>query len=338
MKIASSTISLDSQHVSVEQHSVRESLRMWQGGARPDFEGSNGRGLALGRQSALVAISEAAKQAASKAEAIETAVGDIENDPTMQLLLRMLEAMTGRPIKHLGKIHAGEEPPQGQRLGWGLEYDRQISHYEAEVTTFSAEGVIKTADGKEISFSLELAMSREYYEESTFSLRAGDAVFKDPLTINFDGQAAQLTETKFAFDIDSDGTQDDISFVAPGSGFLALDRNGNGTIDDGSELFGTQSGNGFADLAQYDSDGNLWIDENDAVFDDLRIWSKDANGQDSLISLARSGVGALYLGNISTPFSLNTATNQSLGMIRASGVYLTESGSVGMLQQIDLTV
>jgi len=337
MKIASSTISLESQHVSVEQHSVRESLRVWQGNERPADNG-NGHGLALGRQAALVAISEAGRTAANKADAIESAVNDIDNDPTIQLLMRMLEAMTGHKIKRLDKAHAGEQQGQGQRMGWGLEYDRQISHYEAEVTTFSAEGVIKTADGKQINFSLELAMSREYYEESNFSLRAGDAVFKDPLVINFNGSAAQLTDTKFAFDIDSDGQQDNISFVGPDSGFLALDRNANGMIDDGSELFGTQSGNGFADLAAYDSDGNLWIDENDAVFADLRIWSKDASGLDSLSTLAQMGVGALYLGDVSTPFSLNTASNQSLGQVRATGVYLNESGSAGTLQQIDLSV
>jgi hypothetical protein len=337
MKIASSTISLESQHISVEHHSVRESLRIWQGNARPDSEG-HGRGLALGRQAALVSISEAARTAANEAEAIEAAVKDIDNDPTMQLLQRMLEAMTGRHIKRLEKSHGDDAPGQAQRVGWGMEYERHESHYEAEITTFSAEGVIKTADGKQISFSLELAMSREYYEETSVSLRAGDALLKDPLVINFAGSAAQLTDTKFAFDIDSDGTQDNISFVGPDSGFLALDRNANGTIDNGSELFGTQSGNGFADLAAYDSDGNLWIDENDAVFADLRVWSKDASGQDNLSTLAQSGVGALYLGNVTTPFSLNTATNQNLGLLRATGVYLNENGTAGTLQQVDLAV
>ena len=54
--------------------------------------------------------------------------------------------------------------------------------------------------------------------------------------------------------------------LGSGSGFLALDKNGNGKIDDGSELFGTKSGDGFADLAEYDSDGNGWIDEKGRVY------------------------------------------------------------------------
>jgi hypothetical protein len=336
MKIASSTISLESRHVSVEQHSVQESLRVWRGRERPDFEG-HGRGLALGRQAALVAISEAGKKAANQADAIESAVSDIENDPTMQLLTRMLEVLTGHKIKRLGKFHEDARGQSG-RMGWGMEYDRQVRHYEAEVTTFSANGVIKTADGKQISFNLELMMSREYYAESNFSLRAGDALFKDPLVLNFNGSAAQLTNTRFAFDIDVDERLDDIAFVGPDSGFLALDRNDNGTIDDGSELFGALSGNGFADLARYDTDGNRWIDENDSIFADLRVWQRDANGTDRLATLAQMGIGALYLGNVSTPFSLNNAGNQSLGQVRTTGIYLNEDGSVGTLQQIDLSV
>lgn len=351
MKIESSTVALESQHASVERHTVRESLRFWTGNTRPDFEG---RGRALGNPASLVSISDAANSAqAEETAAIKDSAEEAENDPKVQLILRMLEAMTGRKIrlvkaedlqpdektqKNLDKAKEAGETARRQRTGGGLEYDFHESHYEAEITTFSAEGVIKTADGKEINFNLELAMSREYYEETNISVREGDAVRKDPLVINFNGTVAQLTEQKFAFDIDSDGTQDNISFVGPDSGFLALDRNANGKIDNGSELFGTESGNGFADLAQYDSDGNLWIDENDAVFADLRILRKDAGGNDSLSTLAHSGVGALYLGNVSTPFSVNTVNNTNLGQVRSSGVYLYENGGVGTLQQVDLAV
>lgn len=74
----------------------------------------------------------------------------------------------------------------------------------------------------------------------------------DPLVINLNSSTAQVTDQKFYFDLDADGTADRISMLKSGSGFLALDKNGNGKIDDGSELFGTQSGDGFADLEEYD--------------------------------------------------------------------------------------
>ncbi|MFQ8776527.1 MAG: hypothetical protein ACLR78_02345 [Roseburia sp.] len=74
----------------------------------------------------------------------------------------------------------------------------------------------------------------------------------DPLVINLDSNIANVSDQKFYFDIDADGSDDSISMLNSGSGYLALDRNGDGIINDGSELFGTQSGNGFADLAAYD--------------------------------------------------------------------------------------
>src|SRR5690606_41257436 len=122
--------------------------------------------------------------------------------------------------------------------------------YEAEHTAFSATGEILTADGKRLRFELNLQMSREFYQSTSVSLRAGDAVRKDPLVINFGGNAAELTDQKFDFDIDADGEVDRVSFVGSASGFLALDRNSNGVIDDGTELFGARTGNGFAELAR----------------------------------------------------------------------------------------
>jgi hypothetical protein len=56
------------------------------------------------------------------------------------------------------------------------------------------------------------------------------------------------------------------------------DRNGDGAIDHGRELSGATTGDGFAELAAYDEDGNGWIDENDSIYQHLRIWSKDAQG------------------------------------------------------------
>ena len=89
-------------------------------------------------------------------------------------------------------------------------------------------------------------------------------------------------------------------------------------------------------MKQYDQDGNHWIDEGDAVYSQLRVWQRDASGKDQLTSLAQNGVGALYLGSVVSPFSINTASNQTLGQVRSSGVFLYESGQAGSLQQVDL--
>ena len=141
----------------------------------------------------------------------------------------------------------------------------------------------------------------------------------------------------FRFDLDANGEEENISFAGEGSGFLALDANGNGVIDDGSELFGTKSGDGFADLAAYDGDGNGWIDENDSVYSKLRIWTKDADGSDHLLDLKEANVGAIYLGSADTEFSFkNETTHETNGIMRRTGVYLRESGEAGTLSHVDL--
>ncbi len=198
-------------------------------------------------------------------------------------------------------------------------------------------GIIRTADGKEIQFSLDLVMQRQYSETSRESLRLGDARKTDPLVINFNGTAAQLSEQRFAFDLNTDGEAEQINTLLPGSGFLALDINGDGKINNGSELFGPATGNGFGELAQYDQDGNGWIDESDAIFSQLKIWTGGGTDGSKLDNLASLGVGAILLHSIETPFDIKTSTNQLLGSVRASSIYLSEDGAAGSVQQIDLT-
>lgn len=209
---------------------------------------------------------------------------------------------------------------------------------ETENTAFSAQGIAVTADGRQIGFNVSVEMSRAF-EGAYESISEEEYIITDPLVINLDSDVASVTDQKFLFDIDADGTKDEISFVGEGSGFLALDKNKDGVINDGSELFGTRSGNGFGDLAVYDKDKNGWIDEADDVFDKLVIWTKDENGEDKLMSLKEAGVGAVYLGSAGTEFSLNDAvTNESNAIIRRTGIYLKESGEAGTVQHVDLVL
>ena len=209
------------------------------------------------------------------------------------------------------------------------------THNESEYTTFQSTGRAITEDGRRINFGVELSMSRSFSAKFE-SLTAESFIMTDPLIINIDNKYAGLSDVKFKFDLDNDGKQEDISFAGEGSGFLALDKDGNGKIDNGSELFGTASGNGFADLAAYDDDGNYWIDENDAIYSKLKVWTKDADGNDRLLDLKEADVGAIYLGSASTEFSLKDGSNSSLGAIRRTGIYLKESGDVGTIQHVDI--
>ncbi len=208
--------------------------------------------------------------------------------------------------------------------------------YESETVTFATKGTVNTADGRSLEFNVEAVMSREYVAYSGFTVRESTALI-DPLVINLDGSPATVSDQKYYFDIDADGVEDYVSLPSAGSGMLALDRNGDGKINDGSELFGPTSGNAFAELKEFDLDGNGWIDEADAVFSALKIWSMEADGTERLISLKESGVGAICLQNASTEFSLKDAvTNATDAVIRSTGLFLFEDGTAGTVQQLDL--
>ncbi len=347
MKIADSSIQLASSQNQQQEHEVTESLRMWVDKRLPESAGN--RAGSLSRVADHVRISDAGLRA--QANEAAQAGSQLEcSDPKLAFVRQLLAALLGHDVRvfnasdlqqYYGAASTASQGVPAQSAGYGVEYDRREVYRESEQMSFEASGIVKTADGQEISFNLSLSMSRSYYMESNTSLRLGDAARKtcDPLVINFSGNAAELTDQRFAFDLNSDGTaSEQINFVTGGSGFLAFDRNGDGVINNGSELFGARTGNGFAELAELDSDGNGWIDENDAAYAQLLVWTKDTEGNDRLMSLKEANVGAISLANVASPFSIKDENNELKGQVRASGFYLQESGGVGSVQQIDLTV
>ena len=111
---------------------------------------------------------------------------------------------------------------------------------EAEHTAYRAGGFVKTADGRELNFNVDVEMSRAFCEKYE-SCMEESYTFVDPLVINLDSNVGSVSDQKFLFDLNADGEEEEISFAGVGSGFLVLDKNGDGKIGDGSELFGTQS-------------------------------------------------------------------------------------------------
>lgn len=223
---------------------------------------------------------------------------------------------------------------------WTKETHESITVSETETTSFSSTGTVVTSDGRTIDFNVSMEMSRSFTETVESISSETQYILTDPLVIQLDNAPETISDQKWFFDIDGDGEKEEISELSKGNGFLALDKNGNGIIDDGNELFGTQSGNGFKDLAEYDDDGNGWIDENDAIYDKLKIWAKDASGKDKLMSLQQADVGAIYLGSAATRFSHNNLeNNETQAVVQQTGFYLHEStGQAGIIQQIDFAV
>lgn len=270
------------------------------------------------------------------------ASGQTAMDSLRQQAIRSLFAMIfgiERTDKIFGDSISGKytmEQVSPNQNSLSLVVSEEFYYEESEQTSFDATGLVKTADGREIAINLNVNMSRrfsEYYKNEMQVMKVNTC---DPLVLNFDGGAPELSDQKFFFDLDADGEEEKISMLGSGSGYLALDRNEDGKINDGSELFGPDSGDGFRDLAAFDEDGNGWIDENDSIFEKLKIWCQDEEGNSVLYTLKEKNVGAICLHNVSTDFSLNGADNVTNGIVKSTGLFLYESGLAGTIQHLDL--
>lgn len=315
-----------------------EKLTVWTDGAQPTGD----------EASYVVEINQQAHEhTASKTSQTSNDCADDCRDQNTQTKLRLLEAlvyqMTGKRVKlqvslpQLDSTEAQPMAPVQPRDGWGLVYEYQETIAEEESIQFNSGGKVTTADGKSISFSLEFNMSRSYYQQSSVSIRMGDAAKIDPLVVVLNGGTPTLSKNRVAFDLNSDGKKEQIAFATGGSGFLALDRNGDGEINDGSELFGPQCGNGFSELRAFDLDKNGWIDESDEVFGRLSILSMSDSGEKTLVKLGDVGIGAIYLQEVGTQFEFKDMQAE-YGQMRSSSIYLRENGSAGTIHHIDLAL
>lgn len=144
--------------------------------------------------------------------------------------------------------------------------------------------------------------------------------------INLDDEGLITTSLKNGeyvfFDIDGDGLKEKTAWISGGNAFLAVDKNGNGVIDDVNELFGgKERGAGFAKLSQLDSNGDGKIDKSDERYSELLLW-QDRNfdgitDDGELQSLEAAGVECIDLNYISQDVWQN---GNLLGEV-SSGIY-----------------
>ncbi|NRA61905.1 MAG: hypothetical protein HRU25_13575, partial [Psychrobium sp.] len=133
---------------------------------------------------------------------------------------------------------------------------------------------------------------------------------RDPLTLDLNGDGIHLTnlEEGVYFDQNGNGIKNLSQWNSPEDGFLVLDRNMNGSIDNGTELFGDSTSinaqgdtaeNGYDALAVFDINADGKIDHNDSVYNDLNVWiDKNSDGisqSDELFTLAEIGVASISL-------------------------------------------
>ena len=174
----------------------------------------------------------------------------------------------------------------------------------------------------------------------------------DPLILDLNGNGKiDLTSTSNGvhFDHNGDGVSHKSSWVSKEDGILVYDRNGNGNIDDGGELFGnfTQikdkesnqrlAKDGYEALKEFDSNNDGLIDKNDDKFKDLKIW-QDANSngisdEGELKSLDELGIASLSLNHNEVNEDLGGGNTLSL-----KGSYTKTDGTAHSMGDLNFNV
>ena len=171
----------------------------------------------------------------------------------------------------------------------------------------------------------------------TFTSAQSAEVPKDPLLIDLDGDGIETTrvENGVYFDQENDGFAEVSAWVSSDDGVLAIDKNNNGTIDNGSELFGdsyvksdgTIATSGFDALSDLDSNGDGQINSSDTSFDAIKI----LKGDGTLLSLSDAGISSISL---TSKKSVITDSNGNRQL--TTGTYTKTDGSTGKISDYEL--
>ncbi|MCF7821714.1 MAG: VCBS domain-containing protein [Mariprofundaceae bacterium] len=162
---------------------------------------------------------------------------------------------------------------------------------------------------------------------------------RDPLTLDLNGNGLETVAPStppLLFDHLGNGIKQSSGWIAPDDGFLVLDRNGNGTIDSGAELFGDSTplatgGNavdGFDALAQEDSNADGVVDAQDANWANLQVW-QDANQDGFSQSGELSSLDQLGITGINVDSTLNSQVLANGNQIADLGTFTYADGRTG---------
>lgn len=203
------------------------------------------------------------------------------------------------------------EPPVSAEVAQSLDYQllRRTLNPDSEITISEAPPAASPAPSAARSSAATTSAasvnSDGLTQQSQLNVTVGTAAKPqpvqqtDPLVLDLAGNGftTRGLDDAVRFDLTGDGRPESISAPKGDDALLALDRNGNGRIDSGKELFGDQHGasNGFAELNKYDDNRDGRIDQQDSVFEQLSLLRFDAQGRQQQQTLAEAGVSAIHL-------------------------------------------
>ncbi len=193
-----------------------------------------------------------------------------------------------------------------------------------------AMGIFVVGSGFIVGEGIEKLLPKIRQFESWLEGVFGSYFFpRDPLILDLDGGGVSLTAlatSNVFFDLNNDGFREHTGWVSAGDGLVVRDLNGNGIIDNGSELFGSQTQNGFAALSALDSNADGKISSLDSAFTSLRVW-RDIN-QDGVSQTTE--LSTLPVANVaSINLTASASTTQRAGnAVEFIGNYTQTNGAV----------
>ena len=161
------------------------------------------------------------------------------------------------------------------------------------------------------------------------------------LDLNNDGVKTIGIEDGVYFDHGGDRFAEKSGWVDPNDALLVVDKNKNGIIDDGSELFGNNSilsndskaANGFVALAEFDSNRDGVVNQKDGRWSELKLW-QDRNGDGKiddgeLLTLEEAGVSGLNVRYVNQSHKDENGNDH-----RQVGSFIRDDGSVGTMTDV----
>ena len=264
-----------------------------------------------------------------------------DNSDILQFInaLTVIEIAKANDSARFNKIMPSDTPPLGAYSSGGVLYILPDGTYSWG--TYSDASI---AYAKYIVQKYERLLVSGEFMKSYVDMQKAQAEQNrriDPLVFDLDGDGittVSLEESNAFFDLDNNGFAEKTSWIGAKEGLLAYDKNGDGIINGGNELFGdrtlmkdskTLASSGFTALAEYDNNKDGKIDSNDAIYTLLRIW-QDSDGDG--IASAGELKQLVDLGIVSIGLSYNnTGVTDGANNIQVrTGTFTLADGSTRM--------
>lgn len=246
----------------------------------------------------------------------------------------MANAMTGGDPGELKAVEANgrQGAVSAQELSLNISQGGvEINLGQVSVTSRTVDIDLQAIESRfsNISGAADVSISEFRAHIELIRIEIAQAFQQDPLILDLDGNGIDITSLQDGktFDIDGDGTLDQTAWIKGADALLALDRNNDGEINNGRELFGDQNGakDGFAELSKYDDNLDGLINEMDGVFSSLVLLRADGSQQ----SLEDGGIKSISL-------SLITPLDERLigGNLVAGSQFEREDGTTGQVGEV----